>query len=397
MKVSRGVVALVVGVLVLSACGEATPQYEAQARQIVPGQSDEPIEVVETETLEAKLEAIAQECATSDMQDLSGELLDSRIFRGPPLRCVNLSGAEMVGVNAGNTIADTVTEAGRVDFSGANFTNIDLHDSVLSIIAVGADFSGADLRGVDFTDSDLRGAKFIGALLEGSSMTSYPDGMALADLSEARLGCNMLVAAHGINLSGVVVEDECADGSQYQWRSMTLAGDLEDAILNGLDFEFVTVTATNFRSASMRSVDISDKGVFPDRADFTSADLTSANLSGTGFHDVIFENATLTAADLSGTYFSRVNATGANFSDVDMTDFQDFASFFVEVEFATSLLNDAYFEGSSFAGADLRSVERVRLVLDGVTCPSSKNSKDGLGGCNFRDDPAVLLAEATEG
>jgi len=402
VNTSRGLLVLVVGALLLAACGEANAQNSAVAAESaaseVPAQTSDTQDTdvssapseQDTETL---LAAVAAECASTTAKDLTSVDLDERIFRGPDLRCADMSGSTLLNSDAGDLLAAAADELGRLDFSGANFTGADLRGATLSITAVGANFTGADLRGVDFTDSDLRGALFVGAQLEGSSMTSFAGGLERADLSGAALGCNQITASPRMTFTGVTVSSECGASSSYQWLTMTLDGDLEGSLLDGLDFTSIVVGARNFRQTSLISANISDKGVFPDDADFGGANLSGANLSATGFHGTNFEEANLSGANLTDTYFENVTAQGAVFTSATMTGFLDVDGNYAYVDFSSAVLDNALLTRTSLLGADLRTVSKVDLVLDDVTCPSSNSSLDSLGTCNFRDDPLELLAD----
>jgi uncharacterized protein YjbI with pentapeptide repeats len=389
VNTTRGLLVLCAGALILAACGDANSQDSAAAAPLQTDSTAVPELISEDETpdTETLLAEVFAECQTATSADLAGEDLDQRIFLDRPtkdLRCANLTGARLVNASAGVSAPPPQDTADRkADFSGASFVNADLSNATLSIVAVGADFTGADLRGVDFTNSDLRGALFVGALLEGSAMTTFPDGLERADLTGASLGCNVIVASPRMTFTGVTISDECGASSSYQWRAMTLTGNPAGSLMDGFDFTSVVVDARNFHSASLVGANISDKGVFPDGAIFTSADLTGANLSATGFHGAVFENANLSGANLTDTYFESVVANGAVFVDATMTGFQDVNGSYANVDFSGATLDLASLTGTNLVGADLRTTSRVDLVLDSVSCPSANSSLRSLGTCNF--------------
>ncbi len=325
---------------------------------------------------------------------LAGEDFANHVFTGPDLRCAVLTGADLRSAVIGPAATEVPSgdETARIDLSGADLSGADLSGARLSIVAVGADFSGADLRGADLLDSDLRGADFTGALLQGSQMTTLPDGLTLAVLSGATLGCNVLTVGPQVMLDGVVVDPDCGSEPEY-FNRITLGGVLDRSVLSGFDFTDVRVEASSFRDADLTGVVLADHGVWPDGSDFTGADMSGADLSGTGFHRPVFDDAFLLGADLTETYWEDADAVGVILDEATMVGFEGVRGSYVGASLVGANLDGASIERADLTGADFTDTNRLDFLSTLVVCPSGVRSVDNVGRCDF-DTPVSELDPA---
>ncbi len=357
---------------------------------------------------DAAIEAVRADCAErgDQVSDLQGEPLDDSIFDGPSLVCARLAGVNLAGAFVGTADSDEFDAdgAGRLDLSGADLSGADLRDARLSVDAVGASFAGADLRGADLTDSDLRGADFSGANLVGSTMTAAPDGLARASFVDAIMGCNVLHAGPGVILTGVTVQDECdlggASGDEAEfgrddsrpwgpafWTQMTLRGNLDESRMEAFDFSDVIVEARTFRNADLTGAFLTDTedgglGVWPGGSDFTGAVMVGADLSGTGFHDAVFDGADLTGALLVETYFRGVSAESAVMTGADLFEFWAQRSSLRAADLTGADLSGALLDRVDLSDADLTDTARDQLELTEVVCPSGVATVGNVGSCD---------------
>ncbi|MEM8902701.1 MAG: pentapeptide repeat-containing protein [Actinomycetota bacterium] len=361
---------------------------------------------------DADIQAVRDDCAErgDQVSDLQGEPLDETIFDGPSLVCARLTGVNLAGAFLGTADSDEFDAdgAGRLDLSGADLTGADLRDARLSIDAVGASFVNADLRGADFTDSDLRGADFTGADLTGSTMTAAPAGLTRASFLDATMGCNVLIAGPGVILTGVVVQEECDfsdDGGETAdfgrddsrpwgpafWNQMTLGGVLDESRMEGFDFSDVIVEARSFRGADLTGALLTDVedgglGVWPGGSDFTGAVMVGANLSGTGFHDAVFDGVDLSGASLVETYFRGVSADGAILSGADLFELWAQRTSLRAAVLVDADLSGALLDRVDLSDADLTNTIRDELELTEVVCPSGVATVGNVGSCDVGDN-----------
>lgn len=428
MRQLRTIAALVALALIAAACSSADGEL-AEPSALVAQQGDDatvPADAIETEPApasptadgtsatvlaeaDAAIEAVRADCTErgDDVSELPGEPLSEAVFDGPSLICARLAGINLADAEIGVFESDEFDAegAGRVDLSGADLSGANLRGARLSIDAVGASFVGADLRGADLSDSDLRGADFTGANLVGSTMTSADNGLARAVFFEATMGCNVLVAAPGIDLRNLTIDDACdlgpddldsgpdgSSGSDYPfWNEITLRGTLDAAIMPSFDFSEVVVEVRSYRGADLTGAQLTDEenggaGVWPDGSDFTGANLTGASLVGTGFIGAIFDGADLTGANLTEVFFRNVSADGAVLAGASLREMWAQRTSLTAATLTDADLTDALFDRVDLTGADLFGAVRTGLELTDVVCPTGVATVDNVGSCDVGDN-----------
>ena len=197
----------------------------------------------------------------------------------------------------------------EADFSYFDFTKADLRRvrgwsaRLSNAILPGADLSGASMHGTDFRDADMRRVNLTAARLVGADLRN-----AKLDLVD-KVGQNLwrgkrfpsqlvCVRLEGADLRG-------ADFGHADMRGASLGG----AIADGADFAKTILVGADLRASSLRD------------AKFIGADLTNANLGGSGadlsgadLTDANLTDANLGLANLTGANLAHSNLTGADFS-----------------------------------------------------------------------------------
>lgn len=351
-----------------------------------------PMAIAEAQAVIAEAETYCDELPADRVSDLTAEDLEVTTFTGPNplLACARLTGIDLSSAVMGPADGSD-PEAPRLDLRGADLSGADLRDARMSIDGVAANFAGADLSGADLTDSDLRGANLTGARLVGASLTTQPDGLALANLTNATIGCGVIDMAPGADLTGVTIVDDCGQSPAYYDR-LTLRGSMASVVAPGFDFGSVVVEVTDFRRAVLTGADLSDKGPWPSGSDFTGADLANADLSGTGFIDTSFAQASMAGAALSETYWRDVVASGADLSDGLLTGVTFERVVLTDASLVRVDLSDGLLDRVTLLGTPVTDSVRTDLVLRDVICPDGTPTVDNAGSCdiNNRWEPAPV-------
>lgn len=187
------------------------------------------------------------------------------------------------------------------------------------IAKFGGDFAGMDLSGVDFSgphavdkESNLRGANFRGANLRGAFFGAAV--LERASFREADLRGAKLVTANMkyVNLLGAQLAG--AEIRESDLSHVNAAGvDFANVDLSGSDFPFGNFRGAKFAGAKNEYF----------WADYTSANLADADLTGLAgygaqFHKANLRGANLTRADLGFANFSEAELDGAIFDEAKL-------------------------------------------------------------------------------
>lgn len=223
-------------------------------------------------------------------------------------------------------------------FSGQTLRGLDLSGLDLS----GVGFDGADLQGANLADARLQAAVFVGA------------NLASASFERARLERAILVDCDltGANLSGALAADATFDGAL-----------LEEARFAGGHFERISA-----RRISAARADWSE-------ARLAHAVLCQSNLSGATLEGADLRDADLTDATLEAVRAARLDARGANLSELRAAEGSDFSD---------ARLDDVQARGSNWERADLRRASLVRARLDDANLSGSALQGADLAGASLR-------------
>jgi uncharacterized protein YjbI with pentapeptide repeats len=292
-----------------------------------------------------------------------------------------------------------------VNFTGADFSNLDLRD---------VDFSGALLESVNFTGSNISKSKFVGSVLAHSVMDAT---IAIgADFSGANLGASVFtkVVFDGSVFSQTVFEK--AELYEVAMRGCDLIGakllevkwnecDLTEAKLAGQLFNKTDLRTTMFCNAQLQGCNffecdlsaiemdganlsnatfyksklvfaklngvVAQGAIFVEGTDLTQAQLRKANLSGANLGKICCQSAVFVEANLNG-----ANCTETDFSQSDLRLSTGIGGLFRYanlsfVKAAGANFKDAVFQNADFRGSDFRKsnlfaadLSRVRLSAD---------------------------------
>ncbi|NOX29558.1 MAG: pentapeptide repeat-containing protein [Actinobacteria bacterium] len=327
--------------------------------------------IVETTT---ELEAVAVECSTADARVQPNADFSNRVFTGPDLRCADLTGASFVNATLRG-----------VDLSGAILTGADFTGATLDITALGADFTRAVFQDADLTRSDLRGSSFAAADLSGSNFTDLPVGMALTDLTGARLGCNVLYGSAGMDLSGATIADECT--SALNWSRVTLRGSFYGSQMTGFDLTKAAIEAVDFRRADLSGASLREYGILPSGIDFSGALLTQADLSAVGLYNAGFVGADLSFALLVDSFSIDSDFTIATLDGADLTGFVSERNSYVGAQIVGANMTNVVMTFDDLTDATIADVIADGLTMNTVKCPGA-SSGDRYGLCTVGTDVA---------
>jgi uncharacterized protein YjbI with pentapeptide repeats len=169
----------------------------------------------------------------------------------------------------------------------ANLFRADLHE---------ADLTRAVLVDADLTEAKLHEANLSQALLNGADL--YAADLYRADLAEADLtGANLT----GANLAVAYLGFAALPGAH-----------LTGAVLDGANLSEAALPGAHLVEAALMGANLT-------RADLTGADLSGADLTAAHLENTILEKANLTGCSVYGVSVWNVNLTGAQQSDLVIT------------------------------------------------------------------------------
>jgi len=230
------------------------------------------------------------------------------------------------------------------------------------------DLSGVDLRQVNLRDvelynSDLRRTNLSGVDVSGTNLSG-------ANLSGADLG--------GANLSKARLHSASLDEANLSGTN------LSGAELNYANFGLAYLEGTEFRNAFLRGADFSRLGGFS-QVNFSGADLSEVDLSEKGLSKLDFSEANLSGAylreaDLSGANLHRANLFGAYLSWADLR-----GTNLREANLFGAYLRAADLTGADLSHADLRKANFSWTDIRALNIPRSEPPRyAGRNGANIR-------------
>ena len=201
---------------------------------------------------------------------------------------------EMIDLNARNL---RELDLAGIDFKGARLAGSDLYGSDLS----GANLKGVDLKGASLNRANVARADFSGANIEGGSLLRMTIFTTLErDPREAPkfMGARM----QNTKLSGWM------DGTDFSGADLTGAVfGQQDAHNEGLLASRVRLVGADFSNANLTDVDLSG-------SQLTYGHFVNATAVNTNFRDADLAKADFTGADVTG-----MDVTGANLEDAKFT------------------------------------------------------------------------------
>ena len=156
---------------------------------------------------------------------------------------------------------------------------------------------------------------------------------------------------------------------------------LDGAHLAGLNFSSADLSKANLSGAyllgaNLRKVNLSSadlSGAYLLGANLSSANLSNANLSGAHLSDANLSDANLSDADILGTDISKTKLLGANLSGTNFTG----------VTFSNVNLSNMNLSGANLAGKDLSSMNLSSMNLSGTNLSNAILRKTNFSKANL--------------
>ncbi len=274
---------------------------------------------------------------------------------------VRLTGANLLDVATGSVIGRPILPPnwklidGYLIGPGANLSGADFRKANLALV---------DAQGSNLTDANLSDANLAGANISNAVLTS-------ADVSSARM--------NGANLDGVT-------SGSLQGMPVLPSGWLlvngyfvgEGAILTNANFTDANLFGANLVSANLQGATLTGvisgsvqgqySAMLPPNWTIKNgylfgpgANLTDANLAGTGSISGDLQGANLTGADLTAVGWGPINLIDANMSNANLTGAQINDSSMDDVNLDGAILTD-----TNFIGTDMSTVRTDASTL----CPN---------------------------
>ena len=319
-------------------------------------------------------------------------------WSGCDLTGANLQDATLDGANLdGANLTDAVGPRGT--FIGTNFTNATL-TSFNGYLAdfTGADFTGADLRKINFNTSTVINATVINVRMAGSYVgksdftgstlsnitsggitgstaspaTVFPSGWSVVDgiLVEPSADCPTIAPGTG------AVSDP-VPGPNVNWSSCDLTGaNLSGELLGGAQFVNATMTDANLTSATIIG------------ANFTGANLLRLNLVSADATGAAFNYAT---GGQWGAIFATLNDCDFDHANVGYSQLGDATIHNANFNYGTlvgSTLDGAEFSNSTFAST-LLSTANIDLTNFANVTFSAVSARGMTGGTDVGKEPTL--------
>ena len=250
-------------------------------------------------------------------EDLRGVDLSGADLRERDLREADLSGADLrwADFSESDIRSANLTEA---NISGTIFKKVDLRDAKIPLevdIHLGADFTGADLRGIEFPDN-LKYAQFQKVFLITHPIDRDPlrDTQVSGDImSESEL--------QSLDYFGPSTDDLGRQVCMTEWPNVRVdqavvssgqTADFSGKSAYSANFSGAHVWGADFSNAFLEDVDFSDSTLW--LSDFSNANLTGADLTGADLRGADLTGADLRDADLSGADLRRAELTDVTIS-----------------------------------------------------------------------------------
>lgn len=304
-------------------------------------------------------------------EDFAGKSLVNANFSGSDVSGANFEGADLTGADfTGATLAQGPEAQEMSDFTSATLTNACFNAVSIkgSPSAPGASFQFANLNCTAITQTDITAALF------GPSIrAATPGGNCRSSFAGTLMNCEFLAQWKDLDLSYANVA-VCKD---------KLAGlDLSDALMSGVQFQYMNLAATNFTGATLDqtnlySADLTGalfnganlklatlSSVQAKNAQFKNqAQLSGATLSYGNFQEAFFNGAVLQAAD-------GIPAATLSFAVLENADFSGAEMIGVNMSGATldqaTLIKSATIQNANFSNATLSNIKLQSAKLSGV-------------------------------
>lgn len=243
----------------------------------------------------------------------------------------------------------------------------------------GKDLSYADLRGLNLANQDLSDTILIGADLRGASL---PDDLSYLNLSEIKLTGNDL------RLSTDSTKIKNIKGTNFSYADMTeinLSGTGSATNLM-IDITKGRWTGVNFNNSKMRYVNAKKVHFFEalfNKVDVRDSDFSQTDLTGVDMSHVINKDTNI-PKDITNLNVADAILTGANFSGMDMRQLKS-AVGNSSNKLGNAVVTGINLENSILQGIDLSNKNFFQANLKGANFQGTSSTDGKLLKANFRN------------
>jgi len=290
--------------------------------------------------------------------DLSDLMLDRADFRGAVLEGVNFSKTSLQGADCSGALLS------RTDCSNAVLIDSCLQDCVATaMLAVGADFTGADLCKARFDKSDFSSACFA----EVKAIRAKFDACMLTEV-DARKADLQRAGFKGADLTAI----RCAEADLRR-------ADFNRALLDRADFRSSNLEGAWFAETEGEEVIFCEAKLSRSKCNLTSlpgADFSEAEMEQLAWSESIFpdaclrhgmlDRAMLTNCDFQRADFSRASLRQANLMHSDLRQTSLYKANAFKARFRHARLEGSNCCDANFYGADLYKAALRHTLLNGT-------------------------------
>ncbi len=290
--------------------------------------------------------------------DLSGLVLDRADFRGAILEGVNFSKTSLQGADCSGSLLN------RADCSNAVLTGSNLKDCVATVmLAIGADFSQADLRKARFDKSDFSQA----CLTEVKGIRAGFDTCMLteADVRKADL---QQASFKGADLTAIRCTEADLGRANFN-RALLDRADFRSSNLEGAWFAEAEGQDVVFCKARLSRSKCNNTSLY--NADFSEAEMVQLAWSESIFPDAclrhgMLDRAMLTNCDFCRADFSRTSLRQTNLMHSDLRQTSLYKTNAFKARFRHARLEGSNCCDANFYGADLYKAALRNTLLNGT-------------------------------
>jgi len=297
-----------------------------------------------------------------------------RNMPGIDLTGADLSSLDLRDVNFTDAWLESANLQGA-NVSGACFQRAVLaHAKLDKVVAIGTDFTAANLGHATLTDAVLDDAKLLGTMLSGCNLAATQlrgANVAAAQLLDTTWGVADWSRVQGpqsffykLKLQGLQLTEAELSGSNF------VECDLGGVDLRGARLSAATFLQCNLAGARLEGAQL-DGAVFAKGCSLAGADLSQASLRNANLAEVDLNGAKLVKAQLAGAHLSLAQLNGC---DARLANLE--GALLRRTVLARARLAGASFKDAVLQHADLRSADLRQANLFGADLSRTKLDAD---------------------
>ena len=306
--------------------------------------------------------------------DFRGQNLTGARFYGANMSGTDLSDAWIEGVDFENTALTKSQLASTSSYQAKNLRGIRIRGDFSEWDFRGQDLSHANFERADLSDSDFRDAIITGAAMFRRSGFTEAQFVSTASYKKKDLTG---IRAYEANLSGWDFSGQNLTGAQFT-QSWLHDADFTDAVITGASFAGASgftneqlASTANYKNRNLTGIEIggdlsgwdfSNQNLMGASvvAKLTGANFSGAIISGANFRNAaeftepqLLSTASYGSRDLRKIILNRLDVSGWNFRNQNMTGARLRASVLVNAKFGDADLTSADLHLATLDGADL--------------------------------------------